>query len=208
MESLKTIENQIELAVEQYKKEVSKILSSADPIYKDPDKVAFEIAKLKQVLNDEVNNLKAQYQAAADEAIAEAEKAVALSTVTVSQFDRNVVDSRLDEFVADVALAYNDDDKQAAYDRLLEALKYFDRAKLIYMRKALSNVIARIGGDKTTLKNLRALHAELQDIKTPEQERLEKLKVLKESGGDLAFRTLKRTHITFGNKPVDVTKGN
>lgn len=208
MERLKQIESQIEQAVENYKKSVDAIRKSDDPVFKDPEKQAYEITKLKQELQDEVYDLKAQYQAAAKVAIEEAEKAVALSTVAVGPFDKSVVDSRLDEFVADVALAYNDDQKQKAYDRLLYALKHFDRAKLMYMRNSLPGVLARIGDDKIAAKNLRALNSELQKLKTPEQERLDELRTLVDAGGDIAYRILKRTHTTFGNKPVNITEGS
>lgn len=204
MERLKEIERQIEKAVEDYREAVRKIRTSDDPIYNDPAKQDYEIKKLRTQLDANVAELKAKYQAEADVLIEEAERSAALSVATASDSDKSIVNQRLDEFTADVTLAYSKDDKLAAYDRLIESLKYFDLPKLLYLRRSLSDVIARIGDDETALRKLRELNAELQKINTSEQERIEELRELKRAGGDIAYRTFK---LTEGRAHTDITQG-
>lgn len=204
MERLKEIERQIEKAVEDYKKAVREIQTSKDPIYQSPEKQAYEIKKLRTQLDEGVAELRAKYQAEADALIAEAEKKAALSVVGVGESDMAIVNQRIDEFTADVALAYSDDDKLAAYERLVDALKFFDLPKLYHLRRSLPGVIAKIGDDKTVLRKLREMNDELRKINTAEQERLDELRELKRAGGDIAYRTFK---LVEGRAYTDITQG-
>lgn len=204
MDKLHQIEKEIERAVESYKKAVREIQTSKDPIYQSPEKQEYEISKLREQLDANVAELKAKYQAEADVLIEEAERSAALSVTATSDSDKSIVNQRLDEFTADVTLAYSKDDKLAAYDRLIESLKYFDLPKLLYLRRSLSDVIARIGDDETVLRKLREMNAELQKINTAEQDRLNELRELKRAGGDIAYRNFK---IIETRKYGDITSG-
>lgn len=204
MERLKEIERQIERAVEDYRKAVREIRTSDDPIYNDPAKQDYEIKKLRTQLDEGVAELRAKYQAEADALIAEAEKKAALSVVGVGESDMAIVNQRIDEFTADVALAYSTDDKLAAYERLVDALKFFDLPKLYHLRRSLPGVISKVGDDRTILRKLRELNSALQELHTPEQERLAELRELKRAGGDIAYMTLR---LTEGRAHTDITQG-
>lgn len=204
MERLQRIERDIERAVETYKRGVQAIKTSDDPIYNDPAKQDYEIKKLRTQLDEGVAELRAKYQAEADAAIEEAEKRAAISVTGVGESDKVIVNQRVAEFIADVALAYSNDDKLAAYDRLVDALRFFDRAKLYHLRRSLPDIVAKIGDDKTVLRKLRELNSGLQEINTAEQERLDELRELKRAGGDIAYRTFK---LTEGRALSDITQG-
>lgn len=190
---------EIENVVKKFRKEVEKIQTSDNPIYKDKEVAQYEIKQKRAELDATVAELSNAYDKAIAQEIEQAEEKAKTSRFYTSEASKQQAEHALDAFVADVTLAYDDNGKYAAYSTLERRLDNMEASELSHIRLQLPSVLSRVGGDEIATKKLKSLNATLAALKTPEQERLDELKAQKISGADGAYRRLRMIHPSYND---------
>ncbi|MGM8212121.1 hypothetical protein ACLIBH_04910 [Virgibacillus sp. W0430] len=198
---LDNIELEINNAVEQFNKDVKAIKKSDNPKYKDRDVRDYELKALRKNLDKEVGALKKEYEQVSDNLIADASQKAARSSFA-SPANTAAIDTILDDFTADISLAYSDADKQQAREKLTNAIVNMTANEMAHVRRKLPSIVAQVS-DEATLKELRHINSVLaEELKTPEQLELERLKDKTSAGGAISYNHLRLTHQLYADHQV------
>lgn len=191
---------EIENAVKQFRKQVDKIQTSDHPQYKDPEIKDYEIKALRAELDAKVAEINNDFHATLKREIEKATPLATSSRIFITESDKRNAQYVLDEYVADIALAYDDVAKHAANEKLEARLDAMTtHGELAHVRQKLPEVLGRINGDPIATRKLKSTNEKLAALKTPEQERLDDLKAEKVSGADSTYRRLKMTHPAYSH---------
>ncbi|WP_338452326.1 hypothetical protein R4Z09_10835 [Niallia oryzisoli] len=190
---------QIEAEVAKFRKGVEKIRTSDNPYYADVKVQDYEIRKLREQLEKNVEEIKAKFTTEIDAKIAEMEPVAAKSFFKPTESDRRLVDEYVSEFLADAKLSYSDSDKLDAFERFEYKLGYLEENGLHEARKRLPEIAEKLKDDETLQKKLRGMNATFRELRTSEQFKLDELKEAKINGVDSAFRRLRLTHPAYSD---------
>lgn len=202
-QQLNQIETKIEMAVNKFNKDVKEIRESDHPKYNDQAVRDYDLRQIRQQLDEEVDGLKAEYKQIADGLLAEAERKAARSSFQ-SPANTAAIDTVLADFAADVALAYSEHDKQAAYKKLSSAIANMDINEMAHVRRKLPAIIGQ-ASDEATVKQLRHINSVLsEELKTPERLEYERLKERTSDQGALSYNTLRLTNRLYADHQASV----
>jgi len=191
---LKELRSKSDAAVESFRKQVAKIESSKNPKFKDAEVKEYELAQAKATLDDTAEEITRQHKGITEQALSEATAEAAKSYYEVSGKDKQLVDHHAESFISDVALAQGDPDKQKAFARLESAMEHMSASQLSGLKKQLPTILGGVNGDKQAVRKLKALNSSLSALKTPEEERLAKVKVAAEESPQIKYNTLRLVH--------------
>jgi len=191
---LKQLRNQSDSAVETFRSQVAKIENSKNPKFKDSEVKEYELAQAKATLDDTAEEITRQHKGITEQALSEATAEAAKSYYEVSGKDKQLVDHHAESFISDVALAQGDPDKQKAFARLESAMEHMSASQLSGLKKQLPTILGGVNGDKQAVRKLKALNSSLSALKTPEEERLAKVKVAAEESPQIKYNTLRLVH--------------
>jgi hypothetical protein len=190
---------EIDKKVSQFRKAVDKIEKSEDPRLDGREVKDYEISKLRDSLESEVAEINSKYKQEAQGLLEQRKSEAATSYFKPSTYDKEFVGSVLDEFTANVAFAYGDQQKSEAFRSLESRFEHMTPEQLFAVKSQLPKVLQSVS-DEGTLKNLRRVNSTLSELKTPAQEALEEAKMLAVSKPDMAFTRLTMTHSAFKDK--------
>lgn len=190
---------EIENAVKKFRKDVEKIQTSENPIYKDKELVQYEIKQHRAELDATVAELSNAYDKAIAQEIEAAEQKAQASRFYTTEAEKQQSQYALDNYVTDVAMARTENEKYAAYNRLLERIEGMTDGGYAYLRLQLPAALSRLQGDPIATKDLRKVNDAFAPLKTPEQERVAELKAQKVSGADGAYRRLRIIHPAYND---------
>ena len=187
----------IEKEVKSFRKQVEKMQQSENPYYHDQKVQDYEINKLKESMETEVQRLDDEFHAKMDEEIEAQSRVAARSTFYTSDTEKRLVSDSLDELTADLTFATNDGQKLDAIEKFENKLNYLEDGGLAEVKKRLPEVARKIQGDEFSSKNLRKIYHTFDYLMTPAQETLEELREAKNSGVNQVYRRLRLTHQAY-----------
>lgn len=191
-------EDQVNQKVQQFRKGVDKIQKSDNPYYQDKAVQQYEIKGLREKLEEEVAEINAEHNRQSEQAVEQAKDKAAKSYFTVTDNDRRQIENILGEFTADVALAYNDTQRTAAFTKLEYKLEYLSDNQLAAVRKQLPEVLSKTS-DMGTVSNLKKLNTTLAGLQTPEEQALADTEEQAQRAPDMAYKRLQMTHAAFSD---------
>lgn len=192
-------QKQVEQAVNKFRRDFDKIKTSENPYYHDEAVRDYEIQRLREELEKQVNEINKQFNAEIDAKIEELEPIAAKSYFRPTETDKRLVDEFVSEFLADAKLAFSESEKLDAFEKFEEKLGFLDENGLSLVRKRLPELFDALSDDTTLQSKIRGLNATLKELQTTEKMALEELIEQKMNGVDAAFRRLRLIHPAFSD---------
>lgn len=194
---IENYKHEVDQAVKKFRRDVEKIERSDNPYYNTPGVKEYEAQQLRQELEKAVQGVETRFNIEIDPEIEQAKQTAARSFFTPTVSDKSLVADAVSELVADVTLAYTDNQKLEAFERFEIRIEQLEESGLWEVRRKLPEVLGAIGQDETITRKLKGLNATLRALKTPEQEVLSDLEQVKINGVAASFNRLKLTHIVY-----------
>ena len=194
---LTQFERELNEKVGQFRKKAEAVRNDENPINTAEVK-EYQTRKLREELESEVQRINEAYKKAVKKELELAKEAAAKSYFYVSELDKPLVNHKLNEFISNVELAYTDEDRELAIEKLEEQLKYMNAPQLYYTKTQLPRVLQSITNESTK-KSLRRINHTLSALKTSEQERYDEVIAMSKRTPDYKFRTMKLTHPAYSD---------